>query len=151
MPPDFRSFLEESLSDIALNEPEANQALRAALGPLSARLASEDGAFTIAAADAGWTFGDETVADVAVGFDVAVLIGLVEGELTLTEAIETERLRIVGSVASVAAFHDALLIYLEGLLRAPGAPELLRRYRESLAPAAPLPHAHNVRARTYRP
>jgi hypothetical protein len=134
MPPDFRNFLEESLSDISLNEPEAHSALREALGSLSARLTSENGAFTIAASDAGWTFG-EGDADVAVAFDAATVLDLVDGALTLTEAIEAERLRIIGSVAAVAAFYDALLVYLEGLLRAPGAPELLRRYRESLAPA----------------
>ena len=141
MPPDFRSFLEQSLADIALNEPEADRALREALGPLRARLASEDGAFTIATSGHGWILGDEAAADVAVAFEAGVLLDLIEGGLTLTEAIEAERLRIVGSVAAVAAFYDALLIYLEGLLRAPGAPDLLRRYRESLAPAAVLRHA----------
>lgn len=143
MPPDFRSFLEESLSDIALNEPEAHSALRDALGSLTARLTNEDGDFTIAASNAGWTFG-EGDADVAVAFDAATVLALVDGALTLTEAIDAERLRIFGSVAAVAAFYDALLIYLEGLLRAPGAPDLLRRYRESLAQAAALKYADLV-------
>ena len=36
-----------------------------------------------------------------------------------------------GPVDAIANFHDALLIYLEGLIRARGTPELLERYRTS--------------------
>jgi hypothetical protein len=128
----FRAFLQESLSELERTEPDVDRALREALGSLRARLTTEGASLVISSDVTGWRISEDMPAtDVDVAFDDQIIIDLIEGELTLNDAISRERLRISGSVDKVANFHDALLVYLEGLIRARGTPEILRRYRAS--------------------
>jgi hypothetical protein len=132
MPRNFRAFLHESLKEIQRSEPEVDLALQHRLGPLSARLTSEGSSFVIVREGAEWQVStDEQRADIEVVFDDQIIMDLAAGALTLNEAIFTERLCLLGPVDAIANFHDALLIYLEGLIRARGTPELLERYRAS--------------------
>ena len=132
MPRNFRAFLQESLKEIQRSEPEVDLALQQRLGPLSARLTSEGSSFVIVREGAEWQLStDEHRADIEVVFDDQIIMDLAAGALTLNEAIFTERLCLSGPVDAIGNFHDALLIYLEGLIRARGTPELLDRYRAS--------------------
>ena len=128
----FRAFLQESLREIQRTEPDVDLALQQRLGPLSARLTSEGSSFVIVREGAEWQVStDEQLADIEVVFDDQIIMDLAAGALTLNEAISGERLRLSGPVDAIAKFHDALLVYLEGLIRAQGTPELLERYRAS--------------------
>jgi hypothetical protein len=128
----FRAFLQESLTEIRRTEPDVDLALRDRLGPLSARLTTEGSSFVIVREGAGWRFSaDARRADIEVVFDDQIITDLANGALTLNAAISGERLCLSGTVDAIANFHDALLIYLEGLIRARGTPELLERYRAS--------------------
>jgi hypothetical protein len=128
MPPDFFGFLLQSLEEIGANEPAADHALALSLGPLRARIAT-DGESLVLAHDAGrWRMETSSDADVRVSFDRRTIIDLVAGAITLNQAILEERIAILGPVDKVARFHDGLVIYLEGLLRAPGTAQLLEQY-----------------------
>jgi hypothetical protein len=132
MPRNFRAFLQESLTEIRRSEPDVDLALQERLGPLSARLTTEVSSFVILREGPQWrVFTDARRADIEVVFDDQIIIDLAAGALTLSDAISGERLCLSGPVDAIANFHDALLIYLEGLIRARGTPELLERYRAS--------------------
>lgn len=132
MPRDVRSFLEDALGEIARSEPEADRALRAALRGLRARLSDGARSFVLQADGEGWRFCDGAgTADIAVAFDEAVILDLIEGALTLNEAILGERITVFGPIDNICQFYDALFIFLEGLLRASGAPMLLERFRKA--------------------
>jgi hypothetical protein len=106
--------------------------LQEKLGPLSARLTTEESSFVIVREGAVWRVSaDARRADIEVVFDDQVIMDLAAGALTLNDAISEERLCLSGPVDAMANFYDALLIYLEGLIRARGTPELLERYRAS--------------------
>ena len=128
----FRAFLQESLTEIQRTEPDVDLALQERLGSLSARLTTEGSSFVIVREGADWRVSaDARRADIEVAFDDQIIMDLAAGALTLNDAIAGERLCLFGPVDAIANFHDALLIYLEGLIRARGTPELLERYRAS--------------------
>jgi hypothetical protein len=129
-PPDFFIFLRTSLSVLSEEEPEAHRALAAALGNLKARLVADGVARTIRVDSLDWTIysgvGD---ADLEVAFDRRSILDLIGGSLTMEDAISLERLRMRGPVETIERFHRALMIYLEGLIRAPGTRAILIDYQ----------------------
>jgi hypothetical protein len=129
---DFFAFLGASLSRVAAEAPEAYRALASAIGGMRARLIADGIARTIRFDFPYWTIysgGDEL--DIGVTFGRETVIGLIDGQLTLEEAIYEERLLLRGAVETVEDFYGGLIIYLEGLIRSPGASALLRGYREA--------------------
>ena len=103
MPREVRSFLEDALGEIARSEPEADRALRAALRGLRARLSDGALSFVLQADGEGWRFCDGAgTADIAVAFDEAVILDLIEGALTLNEAILGERITYLGPLTIFA-------------------------------------------------
>lgn len=130
--PDVFDLMRRSLDTIAAEAPQTHAALRQAVGPLRARFSTEGRARLFRATSAGFAL-DETseTADVEIGFDRAVVLDLAEARLTLEEALIADRLHAKGSVAAVTRLHEALTIYLEGLLRAPGAAALYEDYCET--------------------
>lgn len=59
----------------------------------------------------------------------AVLLGLLDGELTVLDCLLNERLHLVGSVHELLVLHEALDWYLRGAVRTSAFPDLLRRFR----------------------
>ena len=53
-----------------------------------------------------------------------------DGRVSLTSAILEERLFLRGDVQALLRCHDAFVAYLNGAVRSPSLPPLLRRYRE---------------------
>jgi hypothetical protein len=133
MPPrEFFTFLHDSLVRLAVEVPEAHRALAAAMGRTRARLVADGDARTIRFDFPYWTiYADDNEADLEVAFDRELVLDLVDGRLTLEEAIYQERLLMRGSIETIERFHDALMIYLEGLLRTSHAPALLAHYRQA--------------------
>ena len=130
-PPDFFRLLRESLEGIRMDEPEVHRALTRSLGRLRARLVSDGAACVVWLEFDAWRMDPgDCDADIEVAFDRQIILDLIDGRLTLEDAILGEQLLIFGSVDKVEAFSDALLIYIEGLIRMPGTPALLRGYRQ---------------------
>ena len=71
----------------------------------------------------------DAAGDLTLGTDKSTVFDLIDGKLTLLEAVRSERMQLRGSVESVADFHDALMIYLDGAVRSPSFPDLLTDYR----------------------
>jgi len=129
-PPDFFTFLRTSLSVLSEEEPEAHRALAAALGNLRARLVADGVARTIRLDSLDWTiYSEASDADLEVAFDRRTILDLIEGSLTIEDAISRERLMMRGPVETIERFHSALMIYLEGLIRAPGTRAILKDYQ----------------------
>jgi hypothetical protein len=127
--PDVFDLMRRSLSAIAAEAPQTHAALHEAVGPLHARFSTEGRARLFRATPAGFALDETTdAADVEIAFERAVVLDLAEARLTLEEALIADRLHAKGSVAAVTRLHDALMIYLEGLLRAPGAAALYDEY-----------------------
>jgi hypothetical protein len=133
MPPaDFFVFLHNSLSCIADEVPDAHRALTAAMGSMRVRLVADGVARIIRFEFSDWTiYAGPSKADLEVAFDREIIMDLIDGRLTMADAIYQERLRMRGCVETIERFHGALLIYLEGLIRSPGAPAMLERYRRA--------------------
>jgi len=68
--------------------------------------------------------------DVEVGLDKPILLDLVDGRVTLEDALLEERLRLRGSLDALVEFDEALYIYLGGAVRCPSFPELYAEYRD---------------------
>lgn len=60
----------------------------------------------------------------------ATVLSVIDAEATLTEAVFDDRLLLRGRLEDLVAFHDALLTYVQGAVRTPSFPALLRRYRQ---------------------
>jgi len=130
--PDVFDLMKRSLATIAAEAPEADAALRRAVGALRTRFVTEGRTRLFHLTAAGLAL-DETAqqADVEIGFDRAIVLDLAEGRLTLEDALIADRLHAKGEIAAVTRLHEALMIYLEGLLRAPGASALYEEYCET--------------------
>jgi hypothetical protein len=130
--PDVFDLMRRSLETLAAEAPQTYAALREAVGPLRARFSTAGRARLFRTTASGFALEETTEAsDVDIGFDRAVVLDLAEARLTLEEALIADRLHAKGSVAAVARLHDALNLYLEGLLRAPGAAALYEDYCET--------------------
>jgi hypothetical protein len=64
----------------------------------------------------------------------SVLLGLLDGELTVLQCLLDERLHLVGSVHDLLVLHEALDWYLRGAVRTSAFPGLLRRFRRWARP-----------------
>jgi hypothetical protein len=127
--PDFFAFLAESLEAIRMEEPEAHLALTRSIDRLRARLVSDGTVAVLRFESRDWRIELGAFdADIEVGFDREVTLDLIAGRLTLEDAIMSERLRIFGAADKINVFYDALLIYIEGMIRAPRSGALLKRY-----------------------
>jgi len=127
--PDVFDLMRRSLEAIAAEAPQAEAALRLAIGPLTARFSTQGRARLFRLTPQGFALDESAqAADVEIAFDRAIVLDLAEARLTLEEALIADRLHAKGSAAAVARLHDALMIYLEGLLRAPGAAALYDAY-----------------------
>jgi len=128
---DFFSYLRDSLAVLEEEASEAHGALAAALGDLRARLVADGVARSIWLESSGWRiYPGPAEADLEVTFDRQIILDLIDGRTKIHDAIDRERLRLRGRVQAIERFHGALMIYLEGLMRAPGAAALLKDYRE---------------------
>lgn len=135
MPPlEFAQLLDRSLALMAREAPRAYERLGDAFGASAVRL--EVGEERIAVRFAEKRHRLEASArgqSALVRVDRATILALADGELALLDAILCERLWLQGSVDAVIHFDAALLAYLDGALRCPSFPKLLREYHGARA------------------
>ncbi len=59
----------------------------------------------------------------------AAILDLLDGRITLLDAVLADRIVLRGGLDDVIAFHDGLMTYLHGAVRSFAMPGLLRSYR----------------------
>jgi hypothetical protein len=127
--PAFGAFLEESLELLQTEIPVAYRAMCAALAGRAVTITVGGDAARLVFDDAGVAFRrNEGPADVCVRTTRRTILDLVAARLTLLDAALADRLELVGSPDDVIVFHDGLMAYLHGAVRAPSFPALLGRY-----------------------
>lgn len=67
------------------------------------------------------------------------LADVLGARLSLTEAVLTDALEVVGPLASLMALHEGLVTYVHGAVRCPSFPSLLARLRAECREGAPTP------------
>lgn len=60
---------------------------------------------------------------------LAAIVAVLDAQLTLAEAVESDALRVRADLDRLVHLHDGLLAYVHGAVRCPGFPELLIRLR----------------------
>jgi len=68
----------------------------------------------------------------------STILDLVDARRSLVDAVLGDQLQLLGSPDDLLHFHDGLMIYLHGAVRAPGFPSILRNYRNWQMPPAGL-------------
>lgn len=111
--------------------PSAHQAVCAAAGELSARLIACGRARVLTFHGSVPVFEPDRAADVEVVFDNQVVLDLIDGEVSLEDALCLDRLQIRGTPAAVERLHTALMIYLDGVIRVSECLALLEGFREA--------------------
>jgi hypothetical protein len=129
--PDFFDYLGRSLEVLEAGMPSAYQAVCAAAGELSARLIANGRVRVLSFQGRVPVLEQDRAADVEVVFDNQVLLELIDGEISLEDALFLDRLQIRGLPAAVERLHTALMLYLNGAVRVSGCLALLRCFREA--------------------
>jgi len=70
--------------------------------------------------------------DVEVRTSRAAIVALIDARSTLVESVLADRVELRGKLDDLVAFHDGLVVYLHGAVRAPSFPALLLLFRRSI-------------------
>jgi hypothetical protein len=111
--------------------PAAYQELCAEAGELSARLVATGDARVLRFHGSIPVLEPDRPADVEVVFDNHVILELIDGHVSLEDALFIGRLWIRGTPGAVEQFHAALMFYLNGAIRVSECLELLSHFREA--------------------
>ncbi|ADO75701.1 Sterol-binding-like protein [Stigmatella aurantiaca DW4/3-1] len=125
------ALLAESFAVLAREQPAAYSGMCARLKGLAVRLEVGPESFTAAfgVGHAQVRLPDETEqAQVSTGRET--VLAVLDGEQSLTQAVLTDAVRVVGPLDTLLRLHEGLVLYVQGAARAPGFAALLRRLRE---------------------
>ena len=129
-PPDLRAFLDRSFEVLAREAPDASSRLGRALAGLHLCVIDGDRRFAVR------QVGSRLVSDAISGdepvitsIDRATILALVDGVLSLEDAVRQDRLLVRASPPHCARVFDALAIYVRGAIRCPSFPALLVDFR----------------------
>ena len=126
----FFRFLAQSMRVLENEAPGRYQSLTMALGGMQAQLTADGSARVVRFEGSRFVLKNESGdVDVDVVFTSDTILGLIDGELSLEEAINNETLWIRGAVEIVEQFYDAVLVYVDGAIRSPGFLNLLKDFR----------------------
>jgi hypothetical protein len=129
---DFAGFVGAALQALSAHQPGAYLALcqrmvgrrvRVTVDGESVLLDFRGGRVDLRAEDAP--------ADVRIATARAVILEVLDGGVTLGEAVTAGRLHVRGEAVSLLHGLDALRLFVHGAVRSPSFPELLRRFRAS--------------------
>ena len=131
-PPDLRTFLDRSFEVLACEAPGASSRLGHALADLDLCVIDGDRRFAVrhdaTRLVSGALRGDEPV---VTRVDRSTILALVDGVLTLEDAVRQDRLFVRASPPLAARVFDALSIYVRGAIRCPSFPALLADFRST--------------------
>ena len=128
--PDFPDFLDRSLDIMSEEVPGAYAALCRVLDGRDVRV-EVDGrpvGVEFVRGDARLTRSG-TLRSVDVRTTRDAILSLVDAKETLLDAVLSERVVMAGAPDDLLAFHDGLMAYVHGAVRAPSFPALLQAYR----------------------
>jgi hypothetical protein len=129
-PESFAGFVSAALVALARETPAAYARLADCAGAEGVRLEVESTPFVVRFGARSHSLEPAPAAGaVDVRSDRETLLALLDAELTLLEAIESDRLHIQGETDAVLRFEQALGAFLEGAVRAPSFPALLAAFR----------------------
>ncbi len=127
------SFIARSLDAIEHEVPAAWLRLCEALDGRSIRLVVDGEAARLRGRDGGLRLDDGGAAAVDVRTAHATILELLDGRVTLLDALLDDRIVVRGAPEDVLGFHDALICYLHGGVRSPSFRPLLDDYRGATA------------------
>jgi hypothetical protein len=127
------SLLRRSFDHVAVEVPESYRHLLRELGPLTITIEVDGELFSIRGgtrldvADGGYG-----AAGVRVATSRSAIIGVLDAEVSLTEAVETGEVVVRGSFDDVVRAHDVLIAYVHAAVRAASVPGLLSAVRRGV-------------------
>ena len=128
--PGFASFLRRSLEALERDLPDVGRRLAQCLATLAVTVQVGDETTVVR------SNGDRLVCEeagdatgVVVRTGRATLLALIDGETTLTDAVLGGDVLLRGAPEDLVRFDDALWLYMQGAVRSPSMPDLLRRFR----------------------
>ena len=131
-PPDLRTFLDRSFEVLAYEAPDASSRLGHALAGLDLCVIDGDRRFAVRH-DGSRLLSDAISGDepVITSIDRATILALVDGVLSLEDAVRQDRLLVRASPPHCARVFDALSSYVRGAVRCPSFPALLADFRST--------------------
>ena len=126
-------LLDDAFATLARESPVHARLLRERLG--GCRIAfTVDGDRMTTRGDARLPAPDPTTdhPDLHVDTDARTVLALLDDRITLLDAIRTGALRARGPRDAVTRAEAAMRVFIHGLVRCPSAPELLRRFRNTV-------------------
>lgn len=126
----FARFLAESLDLLATEVAPFQERLAAVFAGREINVAVDGDAVGLVARAGRVRVGmPSAVPHVELTSDTSSILAVLDGELTLADAVLADRLVVRGALPDVVAFHDGLATYVHGAVRAPSFADLLRRFR----------------------
>ena len=143
--PEFRALgavgtlVEESFAALQRELPEAHLRIREHLADLSLRVEIDDERFGLAfsAAQVQVT-AQHGVAAARVRTGRAGISALLDGDVSLADAVREDRLQVVAPLEVLARLQEGLRLYVHGAVRCPAFPGFLERFRALSARAEDL-------------
>ena len=128
----FAEFLAESFDLLRREVPQAHAEVCRRLAPRGVRLhvGAEDVAVRFERSGTRFPAAPGA-ASVDVETNRETILALIDAETTLVDAVLDGSLVLRGAGDDLLAFHDGLVAYVHGAVRAPSFPGLLRRFRRA--------------------
>lgn len=127
------SLLRRSLDHLAAEVPESYRHLLGELGPLVIEIGVDDELFSLRRGTRlVVSNGGNGTASARIATSRAVIVSLLDAEVSLNEAVEADQVVVRGSLDDVVRAHDALIAYAHAAVRAPSASELLTALKEGV-------------------
>lgn len=124
--PDFADLVERSLAALRREHPEAYGRFGRTLAGTTVALRVDGEAMTLAFDGEASLHRGASAAPVEFTATCAALLDLVQGRLSLRDAVRSGRADLRGAVPALARFDEALMLYLHGAVRSPTFPALVR-------------------------
>lgn len=135
-PPDaaFASFVRRALDAIRAEVPWAHERLERAIGAWTTLLVVDGEPAMVHAGSRGGIVvaAEPSASDVVCTTTSRTIVDLIGGRATLLEAIESDRLSLVGGIDALLAWHDMLELFLHGAVRARIFGDLLSEFQTRL-------------------
>jgi hypothetical protein len=123
-------LLRRSLEHLADEVPDSHRHLTAELGPLVVAIEVDGEAFSVRGGDPPDVIdGAITVSDVLIVTSRSAIVDVLDAAVSLSDAVESGRVRVQGTLDDIVRAHDALLAYAHAAVRAPSSPGLLAALR----------------------
>ena len=132
------SLLQTALATMQRDNPGGHRSFLDALGPTSVGVIADTLPFVISTVGGGPVVSTGIgAADVGIRTDRSTVVSVIEGEITLTDAVVQGSVEVRGALAHVVTAHDALLAFVDAAVRTPSLDGLLDQLRGSPQEARP--------------